>query len=283
VILAHGQPAALADLVADLRLLAPGSGVAVFNGGRDTGLVDGVEADLVPSSRPLRHGFLALFHGLSMEWLSENDVEFDHVVTLDSDAALVRPGLGDMLDRDSRGYLGAHLSEIRPGTPWPPGRRFLPSWPSWQPLFGLEHPLRCFNPVQVFSRTYVERFMSFPSRSRLMERIERTRLEAMEEIVWPSLAATLGCAPAALRGGSALRLSRHAPDEIAQHLQDPDVFFLHKVGLEENAIDRGLIRAHIRGGAPEFAAAPCDYPSGERTPRRLRSAAKDLLHRARPH
>ncbi|MCA1712102.1 MAG: hypothetical protein LC789_10895 [Actinobacteria bacterium] len=266
VVLAHAHPAALGEQVEDLRLVDPGCRISVFNGGRDPQLTAGLDVEVVPTSRPLRHGFLALFHGLTMEWAR------GPVVTLDSDAWVVRP----LPELD---YVAPHLAEVHPGTPWRPGRRFLPSWPRWKDLLELEHPLRCFNPVQGFGPAYAERFLSWPHRRELMDRIAATRLEALEEIVWPTLAVTLGISPQELPGSASLQLGRHAPRDLQRLLAAPDVHVLHKVGLEPGATDRRLVREHLHGDEPSFDMAP-DYPVGPRPARPLAAAAKDLLHRA---
>lgn len=269
MVLAHAHPGALAEQVADLRLVEPGCRVSVFNGGPDRELTSGLDVDVVPTSRPLRHGFLALFHALTLEWCDPGE----RVVTLDSDAWVVRP----FSDVDAS-YAAPHLSEVRPGTPWGPGRRFLPAWSQWQQVLPIEHPLRCFNPVQVFGPEYVERFRRWPRRPELLARLAASRLEALEEIVWPSLAAALDLQPAALDGDGALQLERHAPWALQTHLQDPHVRVLHKIGLEPGARDRSLVRAWLRGEQPSF-----DVPDDYRAPGRGRSAigvrAKDLLFR----
>jgi hypothetical protein len=266
VVLAHAHRDALAEQVEDLRRVDDGCRVSVFNGGRDDALTTGLEVEVVPTSRPLRHGYLALFHALTLQWAQ------GPVVTLDSDAWVVRP-LGDL----PGDYVAPHLSEVRTGTPWAPGRRFLPAWPQWRELLGIEHPWRCFNPVQVFGDQYVERFLAWPYRQALLERIASTRLEAIEEIVWPSLAVTLGVTPAPLPGGHALQLGRHAPADLQRHLADPEVHVLHKVGLEPGATDRRLVREHVRGVAPSFDV-PCDYPAGD-VPASPLSRVKDLASR----
>jgi hypothetical protein len=210
---------------------------------------------------------------MTMEWLAGS--AFDHLVTLDSDVVVVRPGL----ELGGVDYAGPHLSEVRPGTPWRPGRRFLRAWPQWQPLFGIEHPLRCFNPVQVFSRRYVDGFMGYDGRPALLQQLSASRLEALEEIVWPSLAPVLGVTPSTLPGGEALRLSRHTPADLHRHLQSTDVFFVHKVGMAYDDTDRRLLREHARGEAPDFTV-PADYPTstGESALRRAAGWAKDAAH-----
>jgi hypothetical protein len=274
VVLAHAHPPALADLVENLQLLHPEARVAVFNGGTDPELILGIDVEVVPTSRPMRHGHLALFHALCMEWLA--DKAFDHLVTLDSDVLAVRPGLADVLDAD---HLGAHLSQVLTGTPWRPGRRFLRSWPDWQPLFRVDHPWRCFNPVQVFSRRYVEAYLSWPRRGELLDRLHTTRMEAVEEIVWPTLARTLDLQAVALPGGAALTLSRHGPQDLERLLESPDVFFVHKVGMAYDDTDRRLIREHLRGQSPDFDVAADYAVAGAESPLRTAAAwVKDVAH-----
>lgn len=287
VVLAHAHPLALADQVEGLRLLAPDARVAVFNGGRDDDLTRHLDVETCPVSRPLRHGYLAPFHAAVLDWLEADPP--DHVVTLDSDALLVRSGLNGLLEAaaaDGCGYLGAHLAPFDKHTPWRPGRRFHPSWLStWQPVLGIPRPYRCFNPVQVFSAEYVRRFRVFPHRDQLLHLVARTRREALEEIVWPSLAVALDLAPRALPGDDALQLGRHAPAALQQHLADPDVFFVHKVGMGVDEYDRRLVREHIHGREPVDATArtaPGALKPHPSNLRRVAATVKDVaarLHR----
>lgn len=272
-VLAHAHPEALAQQVGALRALHPGSTVVVFNGGNDSALTVGLDVAVCPSSRPLRHGHLATFHGLVMQWLAERD--FTHLVTLDSDVLPVRAGLAKRVAGTA--YAGAHLGQVQPGTPWRPGRRFLREWPTWRPLLGTEHPWRCFNPVQVFGREYVDAFLALPVRDELMDRVERSRSEALEEIVWPTLAVSMGFPPAKLPGDGALRLRAPTPYELRDHVADPDVFFVHKVGMALDAPERRLIREHLAGQGPDYDAAQAvaRIPRPESRTRALAAWGKD--------
>ena len=284
VVLAHAHPAALADQVQGLRLLAPGARVVVFNGGRDESLTNDLDVERCPRSRPLRHGFLGPFHAAVLDWLGNDPPR--HVVTLDSDALLVRSGLGALLDAaadEGCGYLGAHLAPFAGDTPWRPGRRFYPAWErTWQPVLGIPQPYRCFNPVQVFGAEYVRRLRLFPGREQLLQLIATTRRQAMEEIVWPSLAVAMDLAPRPLAGGRALQLGRHSPKALQQHLVDPEVFFVHKVGMAPDDYDRRLIREHIHGRTPDFTAAavpPRALETAASPFRRAAATAKDVVAR----
>ncbi len=281
-VLAHTDRPALADLVANLRTAQPGCEVVVFNGGLDLELAAGLDVEVCPTSRPLRHGHLAPFHGHVLTWLADRDL--DWIVTLDSDVLLVRAGLEAHLSALAADYVAPHLSPVRPGTPWRPGRRFLRSWADWQPLLPVEHPWRCFNPVQAFGRGYREVFAAWPGRSELLARVDQAPQEALEEIVWPTVAGALGLRIAPLGGDDALRLRPPTPYELRDHLADPAVFAVHKVRTSEPAVERALIRGHLAGESPDFDAAQREgrLPRDPSRGRLLAGRAKDALVRRSP-
>ena len=272
-VLAHEHPAALADLIAALSLTSPGSPVVVFNGGRDATLTDGF--DRCPGSRPLRHGHLAAFHDAALAWFDQQDG--DWLVTLDSDVLPTRPGLDAHLAGLGADYAAGHLSLVQPGTPWRPGRRFLRDWSRWQPLLAIEHPWRCFNPVQAFSRRYALAYLDWPGRPALLDLVAASPHEALEEIVWPSVGAALGLRLAGLGGDEALRLRPPTPAELGEHLADPAVFVVHKVRTTPDASERQLIGAHLRGEPLDLAAAQraAAAPRPESRLRALGGWAKD--------
>lgn len=286
-VLAHDRRDCLKDLLDNLQSFAPQARVVLFNGGPDSGLTRGLSARTCPYSRPLSHHRVGAFHGLVMQWLAEEDLVGDRLVTLDSDVLLLKPGLDAFLDRTmTRGYMGAHLAEVLPDTPWRPGRRFHRKWSGpWQELFGLPHPWRVFNPGQVFARTYVEAFAAWPGRTRLMTALEQTRLDALDEIVWPTLAVTLGVGAQTNPGGDGLQLRRHSPREIARLVEHPDVLVLHKVGMDLDATDRRLVRELAAGRAVDFDGAPVDYRTDvpRASPvRRAGAFAKDVWQAVTP-
>lgn len=279
MVLAHDRPATVRDQVANLRLTSPGCEVVVFNGGNDPHLVDGLDVEQCSASTPLRHRYLARFHGLALEWVGGRDRGVSHLVTLDSDVLALRPGFAERLADCGADYLATGLAPLLPGTAWVPGRRFLRAWPHWQPLFGTEHPWGCFNPVQVFGRRYVDGFLAWPHRERLLQQVAGTRVEAAEEIVWPTLAHALDLRAERLPGGRAVQLRRHAPAELARHLGDADEFFVHRVGTGLDDPDRAQVRAHLRGEPHDAGAPVADYWSTRPSRlRRLGGHAKDVVH-----
>lgn len=271
-VLAHRDRPALADLLDNIRATQPGAQVVVFNGGSDPRLADGLGVEVCPASRPLRHGHLAAFHGSVLGWLAERDPQW--VVTLDSDVLLVRP-----LPLHGADYLGPHLGEVRPGTPWRPGRRVLRGWPGWQDLLPVEHPLRCFNPVQCFGAGYVRGLAAWPARAALLDRVERAREVALEEVVWPTLARALGLQVAELPGGRALRLRPPTEAELRADLADPAVSVVHKVRTCPGAVERAAVAAHLHtsgAGWPDARA----WAAGAGGARSRAGVRRDVLDRA---
>lgn len=273
VVLAHDRPQALAELVEALHRTHPSAKVAVFNGGSDPSLTEGLDVEVLEESRPLRHGHLTAFHDAALQTARTTD----WLVTLDSDVLPVRSGLLEHLISLDTDYAGAHLGEVLPGTAWRPGRRFLPEWPRWQPVVGLAHPWRCFNPVQAFSRRFVEAYLAWPHRSAVMGLAAASRVAALEEIVWPTVAASLGLRLHDLGGGDALRLRPPSPYELRGHLADRAVYVVHKVRTAPDALERRLVLAHLRGEPVDWDAAEHAAAREQRTPRqlakRLRAAA----------
>jgi hypothetical protein len=287
-VLAHAHPECLADQVENLAAFAPGSQVVVFNGGRNPNLAADLPVLTCPYSKPLIHHWLGAFHGLVMQWLAEEALDFEFLVTLDSDMLLLKSGFPEHLRSVMTGsaYVGAHFAEVLPDTPWRPGRRFHRKWSgAWQQLFDLPHPYRAFNPGQVFGREYVDAFMAWPRRQDLMAAVEQTRLDALEEIVWPTLAASLDLRPMDAPGGRSLQLRRHAPTEIGDYVDDPSTFLLHRVGMTVDAPERVILRRLAAGENVEFPDVPYDYATEVARPsvaRSLASYAKDALLAAAP-
>jgi hypothetical protein len=252
-VLAHNQRPCLADLLQNLRHFAPRADVVLYNGGRDNGLAAGLDVEVVPYSRPLRYEGLAQFQLDVFRWVHEERREFDFLITLDSDMLLIKPGIEEYLDRvmADANYMGVEFNEIPPETDWKPGQRFHLKWPTiWQPIFGTRYPFGCFNPGQVFSRIYIERFMQFPRLHELRTRIERSHLPSLEEMIFPTMAVVLDCAPRRLPlpDQSAIRyVGYHSPEDIARYLRDPDAFMIHPVTMSASSPERQMLAQLARG------------------------------------
>jgi hypothetical protein len=264
-ILAHNQRACLEDLVLNLRQFAPRSDVVLYNGGRDSSLADGLDLDVCPLSHPLRYEGLAEFHLDVIRWVFEEHRRFDFLITLDSDMLLIKPGIENYLEQtmQASNYMAVEFSEIPPDTTWTSGRRFHVKWSTiWQPIFGLRYPYGCFNPGQVFGRTYIERLMRFSKLQELRSRVERSHFPFLEEMIFPTLAVVLDCEPRRmpLPDSSAIRfLGLHSPEEIQRYRHNPDVFLIHPVTMDVTAPEREMVRAVSRGGRVNIDAFQAAY------------------------
>ncbi|HEV7650259.1 MAG TPA: hypothetical protein VGP26_19095 [Actinophytocola sp.] len=265
-ILAHNDLPGLADMVANLRAAAPGEDVVVYNGGAgfDPG---GLDVDVCPTSRPLRYSGTARFHAEVMAWLAGRAHLPEYVVTLEPDMMLARRGFADFLDRTmgDAGYLGTRFHQVRPGW-WdnPIGRRARWKWAEgWQELIGTPGPYHSFNPGQVFRREYVEKLAAHPGLDQIIRRAEASRLRAIDEVIYPSLAVGLRCRPMSNPGSRAITLRWYPPRQLADFLADESVFLVHRVSTDLAAADRRMVHDAVAGRL----RPPADYdarhvPSG---------------------
>jgi hypothetical protein len=292
-ILAHNNPACLADFLDNVRAFAPAADVVLFNGGRDPDLARGLDVEICPYSRPLGYERVAPFHYEIMRWLHEQRRRYDILVTLDADMLLIKPGLETYLEQrlGESAYMAVLFRNVPPDTRWVTGRRFHLKWRNlWQPIFGTDIPYGCFNPGQTFRREYAERLLKFPKLEELLRRIERSSLRDLEEMVWATMAVTLECAPREYPWSVATAVryvKRHSPVDIQNYLADPDVFFIHPVTMRLDAPERRLIRL-LREGQPvdyailqrEFDAFKVTLSPGKRARMSLVSPVLSALNDA---
>ncbi|MEH7235380.1 hypothetical protein [Bacillus sp. JJ1562] len=261
-ILAHNHLASLEDLIDSLRVLSPGNRVVLFNGGTDKEFGENISVDHCPYSLPLKHGKLANFHYGVMKMLENEKYNYDFLVTLDSDMLLTKPGFSEFLDHtmaDSL-YMGVNLQKIEKGTDWIIGRRFLYKWPKrFKHFFEIETPYGSFNPGQVFRREYVSHFVNDPMTGALMKAVEKSKLAALEEVIYATYAVKIQGNPICNPGSHAMVHRRHLLNEIQEYLQDPSVYFVHKVGMDVNDPDRVFLQQIRQRKVPDIQSISEDY------------------------
>jgi hypothetical protein len=187
--------------------------------------------------------------------------------------------------------MAINFMETRPDTDWYPGRVHHRHWKhEWQPVFGTENPYHCFNPGQIFRREYVDRFMRFSKRDEMLARAERSAAPVLEEMIFATLAVTLGCNPRIHPGSqippardlasqvSAIRWrKRHSPREIQRCLDDPHAFLLHPIPMRMDAPERQLIRGLRNGERVDLDRYQRAYESSIARERASVMAAKERL------
>lgn len=300
-VLAHENEACVADLVAALWEASPGSTVSLFNGGRDAGFFAGQGVPICPNSTPLRYGNLTAFHIGVMRWLRSINADYEILVTLDHDMLPLTNDIAARLTAltAGAGYLGARFRPADNPDTWildgATVSQINATWRDrWQPLFGTEIPHWSFNPGQVFTRDTVERILDFRGLGQLMDLASKSRIWAMEEIVYPTLAVAVGARPAALPGEHGLLFDYHSPADLVRLGGDPDVLLVHRITTSLAASDRRVAHAVRRGqevdpailhapktpSPPQPRALPAWHPTRVRKGLRWRYDHWHLNHRA---
>jgi hypothetical protein len=249
-ILAHNNRPCLEDLRLNLRVAAPEADVVVFNSGTDLDLT-GFDADVCPTSSPLVYNGIVRVPTHIMRWLVETDRVPDYLVTLEPDMMLMRRGFPDFLGKvmGDSAYMGTRYHEVPSGW-WenPIGKRARWKWSEgWRDLIGTPGPSHSFGPGQIFGREYINKLVALPHLDKIIERAEATRLSAIEEIIYPSLAAAMDCRPIPNPGSDALTLRWYPPHELRRFLTDESAFLVHRVSTDPEAADRRLIHDWLDG------------------------------------
>jgi hypothetical protein len=283
-ILAHSQRPILDDLIENVHLMVPGAEVAVFNGGTDSYLTDGVDADVCPYSRPLKLGNLVHFQWGIMRWLREIRRPYDFLVTLDSDMLVTRRGFADYLDRvmAESEFMGAYYRpEPRSSPESSAAARINHGWRWWwQRLFGTDCPSFALNPGMVFRREYTEKALRFANTRAIVNRASRSRIYGIEEFVYPTLAVTLGSNPISSPGSWGIGGVRTL-NEIRWCIGDPNVFLLHKVRMELGTPERRIIREIGRGREPDLTPLVEPEPPDGHSPQPVARPSLGIRYRER--
>jgi hypothetical protein len=263
----------------------PGSTIMLFDGGSDPALaakaVD-LNVERCRYSKPLQHRKVIYFHFGLMRQLHEDGVEYDFLVTLDSDMLVVRSGLEQFLQelmRDSQ-YIATnfHMLGDPPYSEWQIGRHFLFQWSRWSHAFDCLKPAGCFNPGQTFRKALVDQIIENVKTGEVMRLVERSPLPSLEEVILPTLALSLGANPMRSPGSAAIQLKLYGADELASYLADESVFMIHKVSMAYEGKDRRYLRSVRRGEAPEHFVQSEEASAAKRFPR-LRRMMKSMYYK----
>jgi hypothetical protein len=236
-ILAHNNEAVLANQIRNIKRYNPGCMVVLYNGGKNPGFGRRLGISVCPYSRPLRYGRLGRFFYDVMRWLERRGIRYDYLVNVDSDLMFVKPGFEPFLNRVMKGYgcMGIRLKAYRSlqtSRHWIPARTMWREWKFWQPFFQMNHFYGTLNTMQVYRRSVVQRMLRNINRVRLEHLFQSTKVFALEEILYVTLAARsksrLRAYPAAIK--RYVRLGRPlSAAEANRAKRSPLVFFVHPV------------------------------------------------------
>ncbi|MFY0543706.1 hypothetical protein [Brevibacillus sp. H7] len=236
-ILAHQNEKILANQIANIKKCNPNCIVVLYNGGRNKHFGKTLGIPICPYSRPLRYGRLGRFFYDIMRWLEARGIHYDYLVNLDSDLMFVKPGYEQFLDQVMNGYdcMGFRLKAYR--TPlasrhWLPGRSMWKEWKSWKPFFRSSYFYGTLNAMQVYRQGIVRKMLRNLNRIRLERLLKSTKVFALEEILYVTLAARrkgrMRTYPH--RSRRYVRLSRPLTlPEARRAKKDPYVYFAHPI------------------------------------------------------
>jgi hypothetical protein len=260
-LLAHEEPESVADQVAAFTRYLPGSPILIFNGGPDDHLFDGVPAAVCRYSTPLQWG-----RGLELVQLGlarqahEDGVDYDYLLTVDSDMMLIKDGfdayLGALLAEHD--YMGAFLRQVSPPSRHVWTWRLTLQRRLWADIIGPPPFATVYNPGQLTRRVLFDRLFASPQQyQRLLGELQRTRLNCLEELLWPALAARLGLRLRGYPDAQAQALARiHDEGSLRAALADDEVYLVHKVPLDLATEERGLLVRARDGSVPDLPVRP---------------------------
>ena len=206
--LVHESRECVTDLVRNLHHLDPDSRILLYNGGRDTELLQGFpfeqyNAVVHPTPRPMKWGWLHDFALDCFRFALEGE-PFDAMTIVDSDQLGLRPGysgfLGDFLAANpGAGLLGNVQTPQGPNNRAAPAvnaRRELDLWRPFLRKFpqGESQFVHwTFWPSTVFSADAARDLVKlWDGDAQLQDILRRSRIWATEEVLFPTLVALLG-------------------------------------------------------------------------------------------
>lgn len=262
--LVHERPDCILDLVRNLRALDPVSAIVLYNGGRDRRLLDGIpELDRLgvtrhPNPSVMKWGALHEF-ALDCMRFGLSEFAFDAMTIVDSDQLMVRGGYAELIAStfasDSKlGMLGNSPLRQDASTKIPPCVTAHEETELWRPFLrrfegGLEKWVHwSFWPSTVFGADACRELLRlFESDPHLKRTLQKSRLWATEEVLFPTLVSLLG-----FRVGASpcnydfvKYRARYTTRQITRALERGDVFWLHPVKRQINDPIRKLIRSRI--------------------------------------
>jgi len=191
-ILAHEKKTVLKDMIANIRYFCPNSSIVLYNGGNNPKLCKNLGYPVCPFSRKLKWGNIALYMLDVMQWLKDTEYPYDYLINLDSDSLFAKKGfekfvISEMKNAD---YMAVRAKIY--SNKWFPGQEMRRKWSKWQPILSSDYFLGCFNVGQIFSRDLVEKILSYKKINKVRTYISKNGTFALEEILYVTLAKTLG-------------------------------------------------------------------------------------------
>ena len=93
----------------------------------------------------------------------------------------------------------------------------------------------------------------------LLKAVEKSKLAALEEVIYATYAVKIQGNPICNPGSHSLVHRRHLLTEIQGYMQDPNVYLVHKVGMQGNDPDRVFLQQIRKGSVPVIPSISEDY------------------------
>ncbi|NLY43084.1 MAG: hypothetical protein GX066_03740 [Clostridiaceae bacterium] len=258
-VLAHEKRRILKDMLANIRYFCPNSSIVLYNGGSNPQLCRNLGYPVCPYSKKMQWGNLAQFMLDIMKWLDDTGYQYDYLINLDSDALFARKGfesfiISQMKDAD---YMAVRARVY--GDKWYPGREMKRRWSKWQPLLKTEQFLGCFNVGQVFSKDLVKKILSSDDIDKIQKNIIENGTFALEEILYVTLAHTLG-----------VKIKSY-PEDVAGFIRSRHYFTLFEVSR------------YIKSNAPCYLLHPVRRDMNDNVRRYIRRLMSGYSKNSRRH
>jgi glycosyltransferase involved in cell wall biosynthesis len=235
-VLAHEREEILQNQIENLKYYNPNCQIVLYNGGKNKEFAKNLNIPICPKSQPLQKGKLGRFFMDIMCWLTEEKFKYDYLVNLDSDVMYVKSGFENYLTRYMNGYdcmginMGAqHSPDDTPH--WYPGQTMWKEWDKWKKLFKEDYFCGSLNSMQVYRYEIVQKMVKNMDKERLEKLINETEVFALEEILYPTLAAYCGANYRSYPASCAdyVRWTPLTVEDIKAASYQSDIFFVHPI------------------------------------------------------
>ncbi|MXV49662.1 glycosyltransferase [Pedobacter sp. HMF7647] len=269
--LVHEKLDCVVDMVRNLHYHDPSSIIILFNGGTNFKLNESsfdfkkYGAIIHPNSFPVKHGYLHGFALESMRFALQN-FSFDIFTIVDSDQLSMQPGYSGFISEFLAGKSNIGLLSNRPERLTAKNTEV---WTSIQPFkeYNLWKPFLkkfpkgeekfvhwTFWPSTVFTHDAAKDMLKlFDTNTQLQHIMQRTKIWATEEIIFPTLVSLLGynieknpCCHDFVNYQKS-----YSTQDIDCALNDPYAFWVHPVSRNYDDVLRKHARKHLNNYIPQ--------------------------------
>ena len=281
--LVHEHEDCIIDLVRNLHYHDPASVIILYNGGENKELLqqhfpfDKYGAVIHPASKPMTHGYLHHFALDCMQFALDH-CSFDALTIVDSDQLSIRSGYSAYLYKPLTSAAGiGMLSSVaehitKDNTTNYVAAQAYKEHDLWKPLLaafsGGESKFVhwTFWPSTAFTVDAVRDLNKLFKQNKLLQGImDKSKIWAMEEVVFPTLVKLLGYEIITNPCSYEYVKYKHAftPKDAGEALQKPDAFWLHPVPRKYNDAVRTYIREQCNDYIRQNNTEPDEQPAAD--------------------